>query len=445
MDKAVSIIKKTIQWLLFGFMLLMALGSAVNSAKAAVFLFAMAGVVMSPFGRRIADKIKPGIKGKYIAIFSIILLLTAFGAMVGAEPTPTPQGKTDELQVHFIDVGQGDCTLIKCGDAAMLIDAADDSKGTAIQNYLNKQGVKKLDYLILTHPDADHIGAAPVIITKFEIDNVFMSDHEKNTKTYSKVIQALDYKRLKYITPSAGTAYALGSAEFTILAPNKSYSDANNASIALLIKNGENAFLFTGDGEEEAESDILAAGLSVNADVYLAGHHGSKTASSEGFLNNVSPAYVVISCGEGNSYGHPHAQTLNTLRAMGVKVFRTDEQGTIIASSDGTNITWNCAPSESWIAGEPTRSGGGGDNTSDIVQEGAPAVQIQIETPAETPQPDEAPQPVTDEWNYVLNSKNKKFHLPTCKTLPANNREDTNLSREEILNQGYQPCKNCNP
>lgn len=359
-----------------------------------------------------------------------------------------------EMEVHFIDVGQGDATLIKSGDAAMLIDAGDDTKGTFLQNYLNKQGVKRLDYLILTHPDADHIGGAPVIITKFEVDKVFMSNFEKDNQTYRKLIQALDDKRLLWETPETGSRFQLGDASFTILAPAKQYSDPNNASVALLLQNGENSFLFTGDAEEEAEKVMLTGETSVRADVYQAGHHGSRSSSSIEFMQAVNPTYAVISCAEGNTYGHPHAQTLNRFRERGMQIFRTDEQGSIVAVSDGAEITWNCAPSQTWQAGEPTGSGtaagsiqsGGSETAAD-----SQAIQESRETPAvETMQ--EPKQEVVEETpqdshtlTYVLNVSTKKFHRPSCGSLPTTNRRDSSASREEVIAQGYVPCKRCNP
>lgn len=350
----------------------------------------------------------------------------------------------ETMEVHFLDVGQGDSTLIKCGDMAMLIDVADDSKGTAIQNYLQKQGITKLDYLILTHPDSDHIGAAPVIITKFEIDKVFMSNFEKDNKTYQKLIQSLDDKRVKYSTPEVGSTYQLGSATFTILAPNNKYTDPNNASIAISIKNKDNTFLFTGDAEEEAETDIIGSGLPLQANVFQAGHHGSKTSNSEDFLNEIKPQYVVISCGEGNSYGHPHAATLNTLRSMGVKVFRTDEQGTIVATCDGNQITWNASPSESWIAGEPTNSSTNlnNDSNNNSKQDNS---KNKPESELTKIQELEDIEKNTSNLSYILNSKTKKFHKPSCNYLPTTNRVDSSSSREEIIGQGYEPCKKCNP
>lgn len=315
----------------------------------------------------------------------------------------TPAADPGIMEVHFLDVGQGSSTLITCGGHAMLIDAGDGSKGTAIQNYLKKQKITDLDYLILTHPDSDHIGGAAVVITKFEISKVFMSNFEKDNKTYRNLIQSLDNKRLKYTTPQAGSQYFLGSASLTFLAPNGEYDNPNDASLALLVQNGDNRFLFTGDAQEEAEQDILENSLDISADVYLAGHHGSKTSTSEDFFKAVNPSCAVISCGEGNSYGHPHAQTLNTFRMNKVKVYRTDEDGTIIATSDGEKITFNVPASETWKAGEPKGP------------------------------------------SFVLNTKSKKFHLPSCDLLPTANRQDSTASRASLISQGYTPCQKCKP
>lgn len=344
------------------------------------------------------------------------------GTGQGGTSAAVQETETDVMEVHFIDAGQGDATLITCGRYSMLIDTGLADNGTALQNYLQKQGIERLDYLVLTHPDSDHIGGAPVILTKFEIGQVLVSNYEKDNKTYRKLMQALDDKRLKAVTPQVGSVFTLGSAECTVLAPNDTYDDPNNASIALMVKNGENSFLFTGDAEKKAEKDILKNGLPLQAQVYKAGHHGSRSSSTEDFLDAVAPEYAVISCGEDNSKGHPHAATLNNLRARGVKVYRTDEQGSLTAISDGSVITWNAAPSETWKAGEPT---GSGKQETSVPQPAADTEQTAL--------------------TYVLNSDSKKFHLPSCDSLPTANRVDTDLSREEIIEQGYVPCKKCNP
>lgn len=335
-----------------------------------------------------------------------------------------------EMSVHFIDVGQGDATLIINGEHAMLIDAGVDGSGTKLQSYLKKQGVERLDYLILTHTDADHIGAADVVITKMEIDTVFMGDFAKDTVTYRDTISALDAKSLSYSIPSAGSVYSLGDATFTIVAPNKAYDNANDFSIGLYLTKGNISFLFTGDAGENAEADMLAAGWNLDADVYHVGHHGSRYSSSQPFLDAVSPTYAVISCGEDNSYGHPHSQTLNALRSMGVKVFRTDEQGTIIATTYGDELKWNCQPSETWQAGESHQSSSS-------------------ETAANTVEKENTEPPEADEGvRYICNTNTMKFHLPSCSSvdqMSEKNKLATNSSRDELISQGYSPCGRCKP
>ena len=389
----------------------------------------------------------------YRRITNLFICVAVLLGSFALNPVTSMAAEPDTMEVHFINVGQGDATLIKCGEQSMLIDTADDSKGTAIQNYLNKQNVKTLDYLILTHPDADHIGGAPVVITKFEIKKVFMSNFEKDNKTYQKLIQALDNKRLKYETPEVGSQYTLGTAVITILAPNKKYDNPNDASIALTIQNGNNKFLFTGDAGENAEKDILNSDLDISADVYKVGHHGSKYSTSEKFFEEVNPAYAVISCGENNSYGHPHAETLNTLRSYGVEVYRTDEDGTIIATSDGKNITFNVPESQTWKAGEPTGSSSFQSQSQTQTQVQTPATQqsqpqTQTKNEETTPiieEPKQEASAPTTEITYVLNTKTKKFHKPSCGSLPTTNRKDTSESRANVIASGYDPCKKCNP
>ncbi|MBO5278503.1 MAG: MBL fold metallo-hydrolase [Lachnospiraceae bacterium] len=288
-------------------------------------------------------------------VVSALAMLSTIGvlytSLTGQRDIPASSLPDGRLEVHFIDVGQGDATLILCGEDAMLIDAGENDKGTLVQSYLQAQGVTSLRYMIGTHPDSDHIGGMDVILYKFDCDTVMMPDKKKNTSTYRDVIDTMKNRGYSNTLPVVGDTYELGDASFTILAPSRSYEDSNNCSIAILLTYGNTHFLFTGDAEEEAEKDMLDCGISLRADVYKAGHHGSSTSSSEAFLRAVQPTYAVISCGEGNSYGHPHAEPLNSFRAIGIQVFRTDEQGSIIATSDGENITWSCSPTESWISG----------------------------------------------------------------------------------------------
>lgn len=302
--------------------------------------------------------------GKWLKFGLVLIFLTVFlvlreqlpGEMTKAFLEAASEAFRDGsgLEIHYLDVGQGDSTLILCDGHAMLIDAGDNDKGTAVQSYLESQGVTTLDYVIGTHPDADHIGGLDVILYKFDCRMVMMPDFEKDTRTYDDVVQTMRQKRYKNTLPEVGTVYELGSAVFTIVAPNGEYGDnANDYSVGILLQHGENRFLFTGDAEEASETDMLENGLDLEADVFKASHHGSRTANTEEFLQTVDPDYVVISCGQGNSYGHPHAEVINRLRAMGISVFRTDEQGTVVVYSDGAGITFNMSPDESWKAGEP--------------------------------------------------------------------------------------------
>ncbi len=233
----------------------------------------------------------------------------------------------------------------------------------------------------------------------------------------------------------------------------------------ILFEDGENSFLFTGDAEEEAEQDILKAGFSVRADVYKVGHHGSDTASSEAFLREVNPDYAVISCGEGNSYGHPHAAVLNRLRSMGVEVFRTDEQGSIIAQSDGKEITWNCAPSETWQTGERTGSSADAGRSNaektdaGAAQGGETGSSIGIDqsnaekTDAGAAQSGETGTDVTQdgeteavEGEYIGNKNNGKLHRASCSRLPGEKNRVAFETREEAVAAGYDdPCKVCDP
>ena len=384
-----------------------------------------------------------------LRILHMVLAAAVLLECSSSAPVPALAAGLDQMEVHFMDVGQGDATLVTCGGHAMLIDAGDDSKGTAIQNYLQKQKITKLDYLVLTHPDADHIGGAPVIITKFDIGKVFVSNFEKDNKTYQKLIQSLDDKRMKPLTPAVNSKYTLGTADITILAPGKTYDNPNDASIALLLKNGTRSFLFTGDAGEDAETDILETGIDISADVYKVGHHGSKYSTSKDFFEAVDPFYAVISCGGGNSYGQlilfnvPASEswkageptggstTASTKSAAGTKAASSQTKKTAPAAASQKETTANAGQSTS-----PASSDQSAETTPKPQKETAPAVEEK---------PQESAPAATSELTYVLNVKTKKFHRPTCHSLPTTNRQDSSESRDSIISQGYEPCKKCNP
>lgn len=246
------------------------------------------------------------------------------------------------LRVSFLDVGQGDCILVQEGDEAMLIDCGDNDHGELVVDYLRNHQIETLKYLILTHPDADHIGGADNVLEQMEVSEVLMTEVKNDTNSYREVLEELAVKKSNIRRPVIGDRYILGDVEFRILAPEQTYLEAeecNNASIGIKLTYGKNAFLLCGDAEEEEESAMVRRfGDELECDVLKCDHHGSNTATSESFLEAADPSWVVISCGEGNPYGHPHREVLERLYEADTQVYRTDELGTIVVESDGINL-----------------------------------------------------------------------------------------------------------
>ena len=208
----------------------------------------------------------------------------------------TDSSSAGQMQVHFIDVGQGDAALIACDGHYMLIDAGNNDKGTTVQSYLMSQGVEKLDYVIGTHPDADHIGGLDVVIYKFDCDTIIMPDVANDTRTYDDVVQAMKSKGYQTTYPVVGETYTLGGATFTIVAPNADYgNDMNDWSVGVLVQNGNNRFLFTGDAEETATAIAKEAGILKNEkkDVVLTHEELEKMSDEE--LKKVLPDLRVVS------------------------------------------------------------------------------------------------------------------------------------------------------
>ena len=214
-----------------------------------------------------------------------------------------------------------------------------NADANTVINYLKKQGIEKLDYLIGTHPHEDHIGGIDKVIDTFDIKKVIMPKAQNNTKTFEDVLNAISNKGLKITTPIPGTNYSLGNASFTIFAPNNPpYSDLNNYSVVIKLEFGKTSFLFTGDAGNASETEMLNKEFNLKADLLKVGHHGSRYSTSNAFLNKVSPEYAIISVGKDNTYGHPTPETISRLSSKNIQVYRTDKNGTIIANSDGNTI-----------------------------------------------------------------------------------------------------------
>lgn len=329
---------------------------------------------------------------------------------------------TGELEVHFIDVGQGDSILIKYDKHAMMVDFGENDQGTYLQNYLDKQGVKKLDYAIGTHPDSDHIGSMDVILYKFDVGSIFMPDIESDTRTYEDVIKTVENKNYKVTVPKVNKSYKLGDASFTILSPASSdYSSKNDYSIGIKLTYKNTSFVMCGDAESDAETDIIGTGIDLSADVLKLGHHGSSSSTSDAFLDSVNPLVAVISCGIDNSYGHPHKETMEKLQQRNISIYRTDEQGTVVAYSDGNDIVWSDSFSTDYSSGNElsgTESGKSGTKKNNS----------------------------NKDTTYVINTNTRKFHLPDCSSvsqMSSKNKLESNDTKDELINEGYEPCKNC--
>ncbi|MGI6263869.1 MAG: ComEC/Rec2 family competence protein [Acutalibacteraceae bacterium] len=262
-------------------------------------------------------------------------------ALLGLEKTdlPLPDGT---MQVHFIDVGNADAALIRCGDKQMLIDGGEPDDGGAVVDYLRKQGVKRLDLVVATHPDADHIGGLPTVLTQLEVDRFLMSfmddEHTPTSASYERLLTALEERDIPVTEAKPGQHWELGEAVVDVLGPVGEYEDTNNMSVVCKITFGKTRFLMMGDAERKAETALLKSGADLRADVLKAGHHGSRSSTSEKFLSAVAPTHAVLSCGVDNRYGHPHPETLQILQKHAVTVWRTDRCGTIVMISDGQTV-----------------------------------------------------------------------------------------------------------
>jgi len=241
-----------------------------------------------------------------------------------------------ELNIYFINVGQADCVLIQNNNENMLIDAGNNEDGDKIVKYLQSLGIKKFKYVIGTHPHEDHIGGLDNIINSFDIGELFMPDVYTTTKTFEEILDCLENKKMNFQVPKLGDKLMLGDSIIDILYSGTDTEDLNDASIVLKITFGSNSFLFTGDATSKVEKQIL--NRNIDADVYKVAHHGSNTSNNNKFLDRINPTYGIISCGKDNSYNHPHSEVIEALEKRNVKIYRTDQLGTILVTSNGKNI-----------------------------------------------------------------------------------------------------------
>ena len=286
---------------------------------------------------------------KFLLII-VIAICTYLYETYFEEPTANPeieyrQEETvkidpNNLIIHFVDVGQGDCILISKNNEHVLIDAGNNEDGPLLVEYFKELGIKKFKYVIGTHAHEDHIGGIDNVINNFELGHYYMPDVITTTKTFEDVLDALLAKKKAFETPNIGDKFKLSDTEFEVLYLGDDKSDLNNTSIVLKLTYKNTTYLFMGDATSTVERILINEGKDLKSDVLKVGHHGSQYSSSAAFLKQVSPRYAVIQVGQDNDYGHPKQVTIDKLEKLKTLTYRTDKHGTIILTSDGENISF---------------------------------------------------------------------------------------------------------
>ena len=328
---------------------------------------------------------------------------------------------SDVMMVHFIDVGQADSIFIELANKdTMLIDAGRGSDGGKVVNYIQNLNHKDIDYVIATHPHDDHIGGMEIVLRSFDVGRMYMPKQAHTTRAFENMLNAIEDENIELYTAKAGiNILTCGNIKIDILAPiSEIHSNLNNCSAIVRIIYGQTVMLFTGDAEREIENQLLNE--DIDADVLKVGHHGAGTSSSASFIQSVTPEVAVISCGAGNSYGHPHEETIVTLNQVGANVYRTDEEGTIVITADANKkITV--------------------DKKASSIKENAPPTMVNSETKIEN-------ESIADTNNIsgeiVYRTRiGTKFHKENCSYL----KSKIEVTVSEAIAMGLEPCSRCQP
>ena len=373
------------------------------------------------------------------AIISFLMCFFAAFIVHAAEtsdfmPDAFPDNAADApFALHVLDVGEGQCVLCACEGKYMLIDGGGRGTSSFVVSYLKQQGIEMLDYIAVSHFEEDHMSGVIGVLAAFDCGALLLPSYEGEGSLYRSLLDKAMSNGCDILHPDAGQSFTLSGADVRMIGPqHDDYAVENDRSLCMKISYADTSFIVCGDAQQASEADMVSSGEDLDADLYVVNHHGSSTSSTDAFLDSISPSYAVISCGDGNRYGHPAMETLQRLLARGIAMFRTDDQGTVIAWSDGQNIWLNTEPSDDWTTGDSIFSFDPeyADRYAASVTRGMPAVSNNTG------------------FVYVCNTHTKKFHYPDCSSvgqMKEENRMDSSLSREELIAAGYSPCGNCRP
>lgn len=292
------------------------------------------------------------VKKQILGIILISILVLNGGDLSINTEKIRATGPSGEMIVHFLDVGQGLAILVQSEGQNLLYDGGDRNTSSQVVSYLKKQHIKKIDYLISSHYDADHISGLIGCLNAFSVSNIIGADYTHDSGLYDSFMNTAGALGLEVQHPEVGTVFDFGSGEFMVLSPSYIGEDSNENSVVIKLTNGENSFIFTGDAGHESEAEMVDSGFDLECDVLSIGHHGSAGSTSWDFLASTVPEYAVISCGTDNQYGHPDEDTMEKLSSMEIDLFRTDKQGTVIGVSDGTDLRWNTEPCNDYTPGK---------------------------------------------------------------------------------------------
>ena len=357
-----------------------------------------------------------------------------------------PEEKTTETQpfcVYFIDVGQGDSSLIQCGDHFMLIDGGNRRRSDLIYSFLKERGISHLDYIVATHPDDDHIGGLAGALNYASVGVALSPVKDDDSESFRNFRKYLDRQGVEITVPKAGAQYLLGTSTITILGPTEITDNDNNNSIVLKVEHGDYSFLFAGDAEKQEENKIISSRADLSSTVLKIGHHGSASSTSDDWLSAVSPGAAVISCGSDNEYGHPTEEVLDRLKKQEIQVFRTDLQGDIAFFEEEGVLYYAVEKNPQADVFVPGTAAS--EHTQPLMMldpdnaDSTDQTELTRGGPAENNK---------NEITYIVNVNTGVFHYIDCRgvrQMKESNKKYVTCDRQDLLNQGYRSCGICHP